>query len=190
MNNAANSNKTLKNFFYTLFFTSITVIGVLIFLLGVFALLISAYHALVFSTTKAAAPIFLTVIPSVTLALAVGVIFFKQPVHNLLCLITVFFSTVVLYLYIGAEFLAFLFLIVYVGAIAILFLFVIMLLHIKELAASVAVRRTAAAFFFLSTVFFVVVGIDDAVSTALNHFLTVSDLLPFRAEASTVEALI
>jgi NADH-quinone oxidoreductase subunit J len=75
------------------------------------------------------------VLPTVVIGLSLGVIFLKQPVHNLLCLITVFFSAASLYLYAGAEFLAFLFLIVYVGAIAILFLFVIMLLHLKPVFA-------------------------------------------------------
>lgn len=75
------------------------------------------------------------ILPTVTLGLSLGVVFLKQPVHSLLCLISVFFSAALLYLYVGAEFLAFLFLIVYVGAIAILFLFVIMLLHLKPIVA-------------------------------------------------------
>jgi NADH-quinone oxidoreductase subunit J len=58
-------------------------------------------------------------------------IYARNPVHSLLALITVFFTTVLLYLAAGAEFLAFLFLIVYVGAIAILFLFVIILLQLN-----------------------------------------------------------
>lgn len=80
--------------------------------------------------------------PSVTAVAAIAVVYLAHPVHNLLSLIAVFFSVVILYLYAGAEFLAFTFLIVYVGAIAILFLFVIMLLNVKELTAAPEHRFT------------------------------------------------
>jgi len=66
----------------------------------------------------------------------IGVVYARQPVYNLLALIVVFFVTILLYIYAGAEFLAFLFLIVYVGAIAILFLFVIILLQLKDSSTS------------------------------------------------------
>lgn len=81
-------------------------------------------------------------LPTVTLGLGASVIFIKHPVHALLCLIAVFFNTVLLYLAAGAEFLALVFLIVYVGAIAILFLFVIRLLNVKELIAVPRRKRT------------------------------------------------
>jgi NADH-quinone oxidoreductase subunit N len=75
---------------------------------------------------------------------ALGVVLLPNPVHSLLCLITAFLATIVLYLSVKAEFLAFIFLIVYVGAIAILFLFVIMLLNVKELTVTASKGRTGA----------------------------------------------
>lgn len=182
--------KTINLFFYRAIVNLISLAGFFFFLATAFLLLFGVYHALVYLTTKASAPVFLTVIPTVTLILSVGVIFLKQPVHNLLCLISVFFSTVVLYLYVGAEFLAFLFLIVYVGAIAILFLFVIMLLNLKELASVNLYERLVASFFFFFFVTAAVVGLDDAVSYGLSHFLSESDLLAFATEPSRVEELV
>lgn len=44
-----------------------------------------------------------------------------------------FSSAVVLFIFLGVEFIALIFLIVYVGAIAILFLFVIMMLNLMDL---------------------------------------------------------
>ena len=159
-------------------------------LLASTAFLTSAYHVVVYLVACAVAPLFLFVLPTVTLLLCVGVVFLKHPVHNLLCLISVFFSTVVLYLYVGAEFLAFLFLIVYVGAIAILFLFVIMLLQIKIGADGQgrlgSARAKIAAFITLATV----LGLNDTLATSLSQFLVVSDNAVFKTVARTTEELI
>ncbi|HET6184125.1 MAG TPA: NADH-quinone oxidoreductase subunit J [Acetobacteraceae bacterium] len=54
----------------------------------------------------------------------------RNPVHSVLFLIAAFFNAAVLFLIVGAEFLAFILLIVYVGAVAVLFLFVVMMLDI------------------------------------------------------------
>jgi NADH-quinone oxidoreductase subunit J len=126
----------------------------------------------------------------VTLASAAGIIFLKQPVHSLLCLITVFFATVLLYVYTGAEFLAFLFLIVYVGAIAILFLFVIMLLNLKELTTAPTIVTTGAAAIFFPSVIITCIGIDDTLSYALTLFFVATDIFVFKREATSVDALI
>lgn len=67
----------------------------------------------------------------------------KNPVHSLLALIGVFVSTVLMFIFFGSEFLAYVFLIVYVGAVAILFLFVVMLLHVKSLSARDVLVRGA-----------------------------------------------
>ena len=56
----------------------------------------------------------------------------KNPVHAVLYMIVMFFHLAVLYLGLGAEFLAAVQIIVYAGAILVLFLFVIMVLNIKE----------------------------------------------------------
>ncbi len=56
----------------------------------------------------------------------------KNPVHAVLYMIVMFFHLAVMYLGLGAEFLAAVQIIVYAGAILVLFLFVIMVLNIKE----------------------------------------------------------
>lgn len=121
--------------FRKIFLITVNLVGALIALLGIGVLLIGVLHGVIALVANAGSPIFLYVLPTVTLGLSAGVVFLKQPVHSLLCLISVFFSAAILYLFVGAEFLAFLFLIVYVGAIAILFLFVIMLLQLKSMVS-------------------------------------------------------
>ena len=56
----------------------------------------------------------------------------KNPVHAVLLMILMFFHLAVLYLGLGAEFLAAVQIIVYAGAILVLFLFVVMVLDIRE----------------------------------------------------------
>lgn len=57
-----------------------------------------------------------------------------NPMYSLLCLLGVFFSTVIFYLVNGAEYLGLTLMIVYVGAVAVIFLFVLMLLNAKDQA--------------------------------------------------------
>ncbi|WOI54535.1 NADH-quinone oxidoreductase subunit J [Parvularcula sp. LCG005] len=75
-----------------------------------------------------------------TVAWGLGVIFSRNPVHSVLCLIMTFISTAGLFVLIGAEYLAFLLVVVYVGAVAVLFLFVVMMLDVDfaELKADYA----------------------------------------------------
>jgi NADH-quinone oxidoreductase subunit J len=61
---------------------------------------------------------------------AVMMILKRNPVHSALCLVVVFVSLALLYVLLGAEFLAAVQVIVYAGAIMVLFLFVIMLLNL------------------------------------------------------------
>ena len=56
----------------------------------------------------------------------------KNPVHAVMLMIVMFFHLAVLYLGLGAEFLAAVQVIVYAGAIMVLFLFVVMVLDIRE----------------------------------------------------------
>lgn len=159
--------------------------GSLIILLAIPAaiLILTIYHSLVVTASSGLILFFYT-LPAVTLLLAVGVTTLKQPTHSLLCLIGVFFSTVLLYLYVGAEFLAFLFLIVYVGAIAILFLFVIMLLHLKETVAAPAFVTTGAAALFMPAVGLLIFSLEDMVGYSLAEFFTLSDQLNAKAVSS------
>jgi NADH-quinone oxidoreductase subunit J len=108
----------------------------------------------------------------------------------LLCLITVFFTTTLLYLYAGAEFLAFLFLIVYVGAIAIIFLFVIMLLHLKELTAAPRplTALTIAALGLSAGA--VIIGTEDLVASEMSVFFTTGDAILFRTAATSTDLLV
>jgi NADH-quinone oxidoreductase subunit J len=66
---------------------------------------------------------FLAVLGALTLILA------REPIHSALSLILVMVSLAVLYLLLGAEFIAAVQVIVYAGAIMVLFVFVIMLLN-------------------------------------------------------------
>jgi NADH-quinone oxidoreductase subunit J len=60
---------------------------------------------------------------------ALLVIFLREPIHSALALVLVMVSLAVLYLLLGAEFIAAVQIIVYAGAIMVLFVFVIMLLN-------------------------------------------------------------
>lgn len=167
-----------------------SVIFIILTLLIVVSILIGVYHASIVLIAYSLAPVFTILIPTATILLCGGVIFLAHPVHNLLCLICVFFSTVALYLHIGAQFLAFLFLIVYVGAIAILFLFVIMLLQLKVVAASSAPFASLRAKFLGTTAFIVVFGLIDTLSTSLSEFFTISNVGTLKAADTTTESLV
>ena len=62
---------------------------------------------------------------------AAGVVFFRNPVHSIMCLVLAFFQSALLWLLIEAEFLAIVLVLVYVGAVMVLFLFVVMMLDIN-----------------------------------------------------------
>lgn len=63
---------------------------------------------------------------------ALGVVLFRNPVHNALSLIATLFGVAVLFIAQGAYFLAAIQVIVYAGAIAVLFVFVLMLLGVDK----------------------------------------------------------
>jgi NADH-quinone oxidoreductase subunit J len=66
---------------------------------------------------------------TIAIAGALLVIFLRHPIHSALALILVMVSLAVLYLLLGAEFIAAVQIIVYAGAIMVLFVIVIMLLN-------------------------------------------------------------
>ncbi len=68
----------------------------------------------------------------ICVAAAVNLLLQKHPIHSALSLIVVMGSLAVLYLLLGAEFVAAIQIIVYAGAIMVLFVFVIMLLNAGE----------------------------------------------------------
>jgi len=167
-----------------------SVIFVILALLIVVSILIGVYHASIVLIAYSLAPVFTILIPAATILLCGGVVFLAHPVHNLLCLICVFFSTVALYLHVGAEFLAFLFLIVYVGAIAILFLFVIMLLQLKVVATTPAPFASLRAKLLGATAFIAVFGLVDTLSTSLSEFFAISNMGTLKATVATTENLV
>lgn len=69
----------------------------------------------------------------VTLGGALGVVLLRNTVHNALSLIATLFGIAILFMTLGAYFLAAVQVIVYAGAVVVLFLFVIMLLGVDKL---------------------------------------------------------
>jgi NADH-quinone oxidoreductase subunit J len=78
----------------------------------------------------------------VTVGSAVLVVSRKNPVHSVMFLIVCLLSVALLFLLLGAQFVAALQVIVYAGAIVVLFLFVVMLLNVKK---EVAVLHSSLA---------------------------------------------
>ena len=72
------------------------------------------------------------IVAALTVFAALGVILQRTPVYSALSLIVVLCSQAVLYLLLGAEFMAFIQVIVYAGAIMVLFVLVIMLLNARR----------------------------------------------------------
>jgi NADH-quinone oxidoreductase subunit J len=126
---------------------------------------------------------------------ALNLVFQRHPVHSALSLILVMVSLAMLYLLLGAEFIAAIQVIVYAGAIMVLFLFVIMVLnageeeHTQMSRLARFVGLPLAAFFLLEAAFLtyrswpsgqVVVPGSFVGSTArLGHSLFGDYLLPF-----------
>ncbi len=83
-------------------------------------------------------------------ALAVGsalvVVTHRNPVYSVMSLVVALFSTAVLFVLLGAPFLAALVVLVYAGAILVLFLFVLMLLNVgrERVGAGGGLQRVAA----------------------------------------------
>jgi len=71
------------------------------------------------------------VFAAVVVASGTMVVVSRNPVYSVLFLILAFINAAVLFLLIGAEFIAMILVIVYVGAVAVLFLFVVMMLDIN-----------------------------------------------------------
>lgn len=101
------------------------------------------------------------IVAAVAILAALNVVFQRTPVYSALSLIVVLCSLAVLYLLLGAEFLAVIQVIVYAGAIMVLFVLVIMLLNAGREVASERSRMARwlggpLLAFFLVEVLFVV----------------------------------
>ncbi len=75
-------------------------------------------------------PVFI-IAAAVTLGAGALVVSLRNPVHSAISMLVAFLGLAVLYLKLGAPFLAALHVLVYTGAILVLFLFVIMMLNLK-----------------------------------------------------------
>jgi NADH-quinone oxidoreductase subunit J len=75
-----------------------------------------------------------TYLAAVCVVCAVLTVTLKQPVYNVMALLTLFFHVAGLYVLLNAEFLAVVQIIVYAGAILVLYLFVLMLLNLRAQA--------------------------------------------------------
>jgi NADH:ubiquinone oxidoreductase subunit 6 (subunit J) len=93
-------------------------------------------HLLVALVAFSGPVVFELVLPLAACVFAVLVFCLPNPMHGLLALLGVFFSTVLFYVAAGIAFIGLVFLIVYVGAVAVLFLFVIMLLNVKSMTST------------------------------------------------------
>ncbi len=111
----------------------------------------------------------------ICVAAAVNLLVQRHPINSALSLILVMASLAVLYLLLGAEFLAAIQVIVYAGAIMVLFVFVIMLLNagVEERTGG---SRVALRFGFPGAVLFI-----GAVVYAVTRGGPVHDLLPIGA---------
>jgi NADH-quinone oxidoreductase subunit J len=99
------------------------------------------------------------VVAAVSVGAAFGVIFNKNLVHSVLCLLVNFGALAVLYVMLNAQFLGIVQILVYAGAIVVLFLFVVMLLG-AELGEKVTTWLTLRNAFLvaLSLVLLTIVG--------------------------------
>ncbi|MDD9336245.1 MAG: NADH-quinone oxidoreductase subunit J [Wolbachia sp.] len=105
---------------------------------------------------------------------AICVIGAKNPVHSVLFLILTFVNSAVLFILLGAEFIAMMVLIVYIGAVVVLFLFVVMMLDINYIrlrqgfAKNCTIGVVFCAVFFL-IIFFVIRSSAPNISSAIDH---------------------
>jgi NADH:ubiquinone oxidoreductase subunit 6 (subunit J) len=99
----------------------------------------------------------------------------KNPVYSVLNLVLLFLSGSILLLFLGVDFIPFVFVVVYVGAVAVLFLFVVMILDIK-LSANANNIRQLPYIFFVTT--FVLLFLNSTSQSALcNESLEVESLI-------------
>ena len=89
---------------------------------------------------------------------ALGVISARNPVHAVLFLVFAFFNSAVIWMLLGAEFLAIILVLVYVGAVMVLFLFVVMMLDV----GSEALREGFWAHFPVAALVGVVIVLEMA----------------------------
>ncbi len=122
--------------------------------------------------------IFFYFFAAIALISAVMVILARNPVRSVLSLIVTFLSTAVIWLLLGAEFLAVTLVLVYVGAVMVLFLFVVMILDIDFATLRAQLTKWVPLGISLSLTLFVmlltILGRDQYMqsSVAVNQHLS------------------
>jgi NADH-quinone oxidoreductase subunit J len=127
----------------------ITIILFLALILSIAA--VALVHTLAMFASALVAPLFTLMIPCAALISATLVPVLRNPIHALLCLLSLFAATGLIYLSLGAEYLGIVFIIVYLGAVAILFLYVIMLLNVKDIMSAQATPSSRGLRYTFST---------------------------------------
>ncbi|WCR53008.1 MAG: NADH-quinone oxidoreductase subunit J [Wolbachia endosymbiont of Ctenocephalides orientis wCori] len=126
---------------------------------------------------------FFAILSIVSSICVVGV---KNPIHSVLFLIFTFINSSVLFILLGAEFIAMMVLVVYIGAVAVLFLFVVMMLDIDyaRLRQGFSKHFTLGAIFcavFLLIISFVISSstpnINNAIDYNVNNVKAIGNLL-------------
>ncbi len=100
---------------------------------------------------------------------AIGLILAREPVHSALSLVLVMIALAVLYLLLGAAFIAAIQILVYAGAIMVLFVFVIMLLN-----AGVEVRTNLSRMAFWIGLPLAFLFLVEMVYSLLHHYAAAS----------------
>lgn len=121
---------------------------------------------------------------------AASVFLCRNPMHALLSLLGVFFSTVLMYLTAGIVFVGLVFLIVYVGAVAVLFLFVIMLLNVKSLTSTDQLIQHASQIASIVGTAVLIQHLHAHVISALDRSLADGFLRDAMVESTTGEAVL
>jgi NADH-quinone oxidoreductase subunit J len=124
---------------------------------------------------------------TVLVGAALGVITARNPVHSVMFLVLAFFNSAVLWLLLGAEFLAIVLVLVYVGAVMVLFLFVVMMLDINVEQAKSGFTRYAP----LGLALLVIMGVELAQVIWVRHtgMIGVDELVPLAADYNNTREL-
>jgi NADH-quinone oxidoreductase subunit J len=124
---------------------------------------------------------------TVLVGAAIGVITARNPVHSVLFLVLAFFNSAVLWLLLGAEFLAIVLVLVYVGAVMVLFLFVVMMLDINVEQAKSGFTKYAP----LGLVVLVIMAVELAQVIWVRHMgmISADELAPVAADYNNTREL-
>ncbi|WCR57801.1 NADH-quinone oxidoreductase subunit J [Wolbachia endosymbiont of Ctenocephalides felis wCfeJ] len=110
----------------------------------------------------------------------------RNPVHAVLFLIFTFVNSAVLFVLLGAEFIAMMVLIVYIGAVAVLFLFVVMMLDIDYVKLHKGFVKHLTLSAILCVVFFLIISfvirssaldISNVINYNANNVKAIGNLL-------------